>query len=86
MDQQRFATLHRAINTSLIIMPIQRAQLLRRLSTLKDEDADEIERLLARADDIDWNKELPAYEHATQEAIALYDQATEKLQALSPTE
>ena len=84
MDRHRFAILHRAISTSLIVMPIQRKFLLGRLATIKDSEADELERLLARADDIDWKEELPAYEDATQKAIALYNQTTEKLRALSP--
>ena len=85
MDKQRFAILYRAISTSLIVMPIQRKFLLGRLATIKDSESDELERLLARADDIDWKKELPAYELATQKAIQLYDQTTEKLRDLSPT-
>ena len=84
MDKQRFAILYRTISTSLIVMPIQRKFLLGRLATIKDSEADELERLLARADDIDWKEELPLYEGATLQAIALYNQATEKLQALSP--
>ena len=85
VPRKQSTALRRKIERSVVLLQEERKTLLGKLPTMTAEELEELEGILASAEKINWEEELPAFEKQVEEAIDLAEKTERELLSLTPS-